>query len=59
MAGRDIDINRLIAPTKLDEVGKLFVTLQSWKLTPVIEHFKGSVSYTEAKVARAYMRQAK
>ena len=56
MEGRNIDISRLIEPHKLDEIGKLFVTLQSWKLTPVIEYFKGSVSYTEAKVVRAYMR---
>jgi ATP-dependent DNA helicase RecQ len=57
MEGRDIDIDSLIPANKRDAVGKLFITRQSWKLTPVIEHFKGSVSYTEAKVARAYLRR--
>jgi ATP-dependent DNA helicase RecQ len=57
MEGRDMDIDSLIQPDKRDAVGKLFITLQSWKLNPVIEHFKGSVSYTEAKVARAYLKR--
>ncbi|MBI5407958.1 MAG: DNA helicase RecQ [Nitrospirae bacterium] len=56
MDGRDIDIDRLIDPAKRDEIGKLFLKLGSWQLNPVIEHFKGTVSYEEAKVVRAYMR---
>ncbi|MBI5741550.1 MAG: DNA helicase RecQ [Nitrospirae bacterium] len=56
MEGRDIDIDRLIDPGKRDEIGKLFLTLRSWQLYPVIEHFKGAVSYEEAKIVRAYMR---
>lgn len=56
MDGRDIDIDRLIDPSKRDEIGKLFLNLQSWQLNPVIEHFKGKVGYTEAKLVRAYMR---
>ncbi len=57
MDGKDIDIDRLIDPAKRDEIGKLFLTLQSWQLNPVIEHFKGTVSYEEAKIVRAYVRR--
>jgi ATP-dependent DNA helicase RecQ len=57
--GRDIDMDRLINPSKRDEIVKLFLTLQSWYLNPVIEHFRGKVSYDEAKFVRAYMRRRK
>ncbi len=57
MDGRDIDMDRLVDAGKRDEIGKLFLTLQSWQLNPVIEHFRGAVSYDEAKFARAYMRR--
>ena len=55
--GKDIDIDRLIDPNKCDKIGKIFLSLQSWQLNPIIEHFKGAVSYEEAKIARAYMRR--
>ncbi len=57
MDGRDIDMDRLIEPAKRDEIGKLFLTLQSWQLSPVVEHFNGIVSYKEAKMVRAYMQR--
>lgn len=56
MDGRNIDIDRLVNPSRRDEIGKLFLSLRSWQLNPVIEHFKGMVCYTEAKLVRAYMR---
>ena len=56
MDGRSLDLDRLVEPSKRDGIGKLFLTLQSWQLTPVIEHFQGTVSYTEAKIVRACMR---
>ena len=54
--GREIDMTRLVERAKQEDIGKLFLTLQSWQLKPVIEHFKGSVSYEEAKYVRAFMR---
>ncbi|MBI4653780.1 MAG: DNA helicase RecQ [Nitrospirae bacterium] len=57
MDGKDIVIDRLVPPEKRDKISKLFLTLQSWQLNPVIEHFKGAVSYEEAKIVRAYMRR--
>jgi len=57
MEGRDIDIDRLVDPDKREKIGKLFLTLRSWQLNPVIEHFKGAASYEEAKIVRAYMRR--
>lgn len=56
LTGHDIDMDRLVEPKRRDEIGKLFLTLQSWQLNPVIEHFQGAVSYDEAKFVRAYMR---
>ena len=57
MDGRDIEIGRLVDAEKRDKIGNLFLTLQSWELNPVIDHFKGTVSYDEAKFVRAYMRR--
>jgi hypothetical protein len=57
MDGRDIDIDRLVRPEKREKISKLFLTLQSWKLNPVIDHFKGAVGYKEAKFVRAFMRR--
>ncbi len=55
--GREIDIEHLIGKTKNENIGKLFLTLQSWQLYPIIEHFKGDVSYEEAKLVRASLRR--
>jgi len=57
MAGRDIDIDRLVGPSKRDRIEKLFLSLGTWQLKPVIEHFNGTVSYDEAKLVRAFMRR--
>jgi ATP-dependent DNA helicase RecQ len=57
MERSDIDIDRLIDPERRDKIGKLFSTFHSWQLNPVIEHFKGTVSYDEAKFVRAHMRR--
>ncbi len=57
MDGREIDMTRLVERSKQEEIGKVFLTLQSWQLKPVIERFKGSVSYEEAKYVRAFMRR--
>ena len=57
MDGREIEMDRLVDPGSLDKIGNLFLTLQSWELNPVIDHFKGKVSYDEAKFVRAYMRR--
>ncbi len=57
MDGRDIDIDRLVRPEKREKISNLFLTLQSWKLNPVIDHFKGAVGYKEAKFVRAFMRR--
>jgi hypothetical protein len=50
-------MDRLVAPSKRDKISNHFSTLKSWQLNPVIEHFKGTVSYTEAKIVRAYMQR--
>jgi ATP-dependent DNA helicase RecQ len=57
MEDKDIDIDRLVNPDERDKIGKLFLNLQSWQLKPVIEYFKGTVSYEDAKIVRAYMRR--
>ncbi|KKM14352.1 hypothetical protein LCGC14_1707000 [marine sediment metagenome] len=55
--GRDIEIDRLIDPAKRNTIEKLFLTLKTWNAGPVVEHSNGTVSYDEAKLVRAYVRQ--
>ena len=57
MDGREIDMDRLMEPVKHKGIAELFMTIRSWQLNPVVEHFKGKVSYEEAKLVRAYMRR--
>jgi len=59
MDGREIEMSRLVDEGKREKIGNLFLTLQlqSWELNPVVEHFKGTVSYDETKLVRAYMQQ--
>jgi len=54
--GKDIDINRLVGPAKQDVIKESFLTLATWKLNPVVEHFNGTVSYEEAKFIRALLQ---
>ncbi|MBA7609350.1 hypothetical protein ES703_16541 [subsurface metagenome] len=55
--GKDIDINRLVDPAKQDEIKESFLTLNTWKLNPVVEYFNGKISYEEAKFVRALLQQ--
>ncbi|MBI4686349.1 MAG: DNA helicase RecQ [Nitrospirae bacterium] len=59
MDGYDINIDRLIEPSKRNEIEKLFQSLGSMQLYPVVEHFKGTVSYDEARLVRACLRRGK
>ena len=54
--GRDINIDRLVDPAKRGAIERLFMTLQTWSLSPVVEHFNGTVSFGEAKLVRACMQ---
>jgi ATP-dependent DNA helicase RecQ len=55
--GRDIEIDRLVDPSKRYTIEELFLTLKTWNTGPVVEHSKGAVSYDEAKLVRAYVHQ--
>jgi hypothetical protein len=59
MEGRELNMDRLVEPARRDAISKLFLTLKSWQLNPVIEHFEGSINYNEAKFVRAYLRPDK
>jgi len=52
---RDIEIDRLVSPARRDTIEKLFLDLKTWNTGPVVEHSKGTVSYDEAKLVRAYV----
>jgi len=52
-----IDMDRLVERSKQEKISRIFLSLQSWQLKPVIEHLKGSVSYEEAKLVRAFLRR--
>jgi len=53
--GYDIDIDRFIDRLKRHKIEELFLKLQDWNLSPVIEHFSGTVSYEEARLVRAFL----
>ena len=55
--GRNIEIDRLVDPAKRNTIEELFLTLKTWNTGPVVEHSKGSVSYDEAKLVRAYVQR--
>ena len=53
--GEDIDIGSFVDHLKRQQIENMFLKLRQWQLNPVIEHFKGSVSYEEARLVRASM----
>ncbi|HDL20797.1 MAG TPA: hypothetical protein ENH30_05905 [Nitrospirae bacterium] len=55
--GRDIDIDRIIDSSKHTGIEKVFLTMKTWSLGPVVDHFNGTVSFGEAKLVRAYMQR--
>ena len=55
--GRDIEIDRIIDPTKQNTIEELFLTLKTWNTGPVVGNSKGTVSYDEAKLVRAYVQR--
>lgn len=56
-AGRDIDIDRLIAPAKRREIEEMFLKSQQSGLKSVVEQANGVVSYEEARIVRAWMKR--
>ncbi|MBI5875593.1 MAG: DNA helicase RecQ [Deltaproteobacteria bacterium] len=54
-AGRDMDIDRLIAPAKRQEIEDMFSTIKERGLKPVVEAGNGRISYEEARIVRAWM----
>jgi ATP-dependent DNA helicase RecQ len=57
--GRDVAIDRLIEPAKRNTIEEMFLTLKTWHTAPIVEHSKGTVSYDDAKLVRAYIQQKK
>ena len=55
--GDDIDIDRLVDPATQKNIREFFLSRKEWQLNPVIEHFKGEVSYEDAKLVRAYLHR--
>ena len=53
----DIDIDRLVDPAKREDIREFFLSKREWQLNPVIEHFKGAVSYEEARLVRAFLQR--
>jgi len=53
--GRDIDMDRLVGPGKRLKIEEFFLSIEGWGLNPVVEHFNGTVSYEEARLARAHL----
>ncbi len=53
----DIDIDLLVDPATREKISQLFLSRKTWQLNPVVEHFKGSVSYEEARLVRASLQR--
>ena len=51
--GRDIDLDRIVAPEKRIRIEEYFLSARAWELNPVVEHFNGTVKYEEARLVRA------
>ncbi|MEW6417701.1 MAG: DNA helicase RecQ [Nitrospirota bacterium] len=51
--GYDIDIDRFVDRLKRQKIEELFLKFKQWNLSPVIEHFGGTISYEEARLVRA------
>jgi ATP-dependent DNA helicase RecQ len=52
--GRDVEIDRLINSAKRNTIEEMFLSLKTWNTGPIVEHSKGTVSYDEAKLVRAW-----
>ena len=57
--GEEIDIDRLVEPAKQDMIKKMFLSLNTTKLTPVVEGLGGKINYEEAKIVRAVLEKDK
>ncbi len=52
--GRDVEIDRLIDSARRNTIEEMFLSLKTWNTGPIVEHSKGTVSYDEAKLVRAW-----
>jgi ATP-dependent DNA helicase RecQ len=59
MDGHDVDTDRLVGPAKRLKIEECFlsgsISSRTWDLNPVVEYFKGEVSYEEARLVRALL----
>lgn len=55
-SGAELDIDQFIASEKRVEVEALFDRLNTWELKPVVHTSGGRVTYLEARIVRAFMR---
>jgi ATP-dependent DNA helicase RecQ len=56
-AGRALDIDCFIAPERRKEIESLFTRLRTDALKPVVVESNNTVSYDEARLARAWMKR--
>ena len=56
-AGRELDIDRFIAPERRKEIEALFTKLRTDALKPVVVESNNTISYDEARLARAWMKR--
>ncbi|MCU0858709.1 MAG: DNA helicase RecQ [Pontiellaceae bacterium] len=55
-AGETLDVDQFIDPAKRIKIERLFARLQADTLGPVVEAAKGSITYEEARLVRAFMQ---
>ena len=54
--GYKVDITRLVSAEKQKSIEEFILQYNIWNLTPIIEYFKGEVSYEEARFVRAWVK---
>lgn len=55
--GHHIEINNHLSEEKADEIKKLFLSLKTQALSPVIDSSKNDITYEEARIVRAVLIQ--
>ncbi|GAX62119.1 ATP-dependent DNA helicase [Candidatus Scalindua japonica] len=55
--GRVAEIDRLIDPAKRNTIEEMFFALKTWNTGPIVEYSKGTVSYDDARLVRAYIQR--
>jgi len=55
--GYELHQDQFFTPRRLEEIFALYRQTQTWQLKPVVEESKGTLDYSEARLARIFLQQ--